>query len=65
MKKLLILGLLVSSVALGQILAPLPPVIPMPVGPCGQVFCPVNPLPGPLPVPLPPAPPAPAPSQGN
>lgn len=70
MKILLILGLLVSSVAVAQIPAPLPPIIPMPVGPCGQVFCPLPPLPGPLPVPVPsppaPAPaPQPAPAQGN
>lgn len=71
MNKLFVLGLLVANVAFAQLPPPLPPIIPMPVGPCGQVFCPLPPLPAPLPTPLPkpapaPAPPpAPAPAQGN
>ena len=64
MKRLLILGMLVSSVALAQMppmpVGPcgfIPCPLPLPVGPCGYVACPP-----PFPAPIPVAPPAPAPA---
>lgn len=74
MKKLLLLGLLISSVALAQVPTMPPPPPPLPTGWCGQVFCPPpTPLPNgpcgqvicqpPKPIPPVPAPPTPAPPE--